>query len=240
MFAVMANINVTTEDRGTLTVPRPLYEWPLIRMTYQARGGSADVDPKWLYHPASKKPTTKREIDLTRSTIRLEMSRLQKSYTRLTAGGNYSLFDKVFGTGINNRFVKVVAAQSLAWKALDKKMKAETPVRYAPTADELLAIADLANPVLEGEPDIVRILPNEDTGAGPAVIDMSEDPTVLLQNYLVDKNIDPTIAMDVARLHGEGRVARKEIEQIPSLHGKQTEISELFRLYEAWKKTLVK
>ena len=238
-FAVMATISHYTDDRGDIRTPRPLYEYPLLRRRYQKRGGDAKIVDDWLYHP--KKPGVSlhpRTVPLTRLMLAQEMERLQKTFADLTPHGRESMFDKVYGIGVNNRFKQVVLDQAKAWNRLMAKIQAEGKPRSI-TQEELQAIGDIAEPANETvvDTDVVEAVQEPSATVG---IDDTPDPIDALQNYLVGEGVDPSVALGVVKLHAEGEVSARKLDQIPELSKKALQINDTLRLYEKWKKTQVK
>lgn len=234
-FAVRCTIHCITDDHGTIPAARPLYEVPLLKRMYSRKGGEVQVSEKWLYHPKKKSQSLfEREIPLTRMGIALEMERLQKSYSYMTQAGKQSDFDKVYGVGVNNRFKKTVIEMAKAWNRLKAKCLADD---RAPTRDELEAIARLGEPEVEGEADL-EVVPLDDSPAASdtPIMEDADDPIADLQNFFVEKGQDPEIALNVARLHSEGRVDVDSLKQVSILAQKTEAIKTVIRLYNEWGK----
>lgn len=231
--AVMCSITCSTNERGDIATSKPLYEFPLLKRLYARRGGVATISDAWLYHP--KKPgleMTPRWIPLRRLDISTEMNRLQQAYSWVTAAGKQSDFDKVYGVGIANRFKKAVIDQAKAYKALRPTLIAE---KRGPSLDELVRIANLAEPAVEGEADLEAVM-LEDVRVGSddlsAVVDDGNDVMTQIQNIMIEKGSKPEVALAVAALHSEGKATIDAVRLIPALVQKTQEINDTMRYYK--------
>ena len=240
-YAIMCNIELRTDERE-LVVARPLYEWPLLKRMYQARGGSAKIDNSWLVNPKSGNDAYARTVPLTRHTLRQEMARLQSAFRLPSSKGEpRKLFDEVYGVGSLNRFAEVVASQAKAYK----KVVAELKVLNAERKNKCLGpeslrledwtkIASIGDPVQQGV-DHLEIVTMEDTevdGLSPVVDDI--DPSIGLQLELTEMGVSPDVAMAIADLHVKGRVAVETLKQVPTLVGKKEEIRGAMVAYQKW------
>jgi len=230
--AVRVTVLCSTNERGDIPAMIPIYEYPLLKRLYSRRGGSATISADWLYHP--KKPgleMTPRWVPMRRVDISAEMNRLQQSYSWMTAAGKQSDFDKVYGTGINNRFKKVVIEIAKAYKILRSKLLAEN---RPPSKDELDRIAAIAEPAIEGEADLdVVTLDDVQTYSDDlsSVVDDGNDAMTQIQNILTEKGVKPEVALAVAKLHSDNKVTPDNLKLIPALVQKAQEIMEVQRFY---------
>lgn len=234
-FGVMCEMMFTTDDRGTISATRPLYEWPLLKATYARRGGSGVIADTWLYHPKTGVPMQPREVPLSRHVLMAEQARCEKNYVYMLASGKQSIFEKTYGVGITNRFVKVVNDQARAWNGLKQKMLNEN--RFKPTLVELEAIAAIADPMTPGEIDIEEIpifgTPT-DAGFGGTVVDLGDDLAGELQGFLVEKGHDPMTAASVAQLYNTKQLNAASLSQLSELHQKPQALREITSDFNAW------
>ena len=240
-FAVMCNLELRTDEREIL-IARPLYEWPLMKRMYQARGGSAKIDNSWLVNPRTGNDAYPRTVPLSRHTLRQEMARLQSAFRLPSSKGEpRKLFDEVYGVGSLNRFAECVASQAKAYKkmvaefkTINAERKAKTLDPLTPSIEDWMKIANIAEPLQQGV-DELEIVALDDTvvdGLSPVVDD--KDPAAELQSELVELGVSPEVAMAVAELHAQGRVGAETLKQVPALVGKKEEIRGALVAYQKW------
>jgi len=235
-FGVMCEMVFTTDDRGSISATRPLYEWPLLKAVYQRRGGSGEIKDTWLYHPLTGAPQQPREVPLSRYVLMAEQARCEKNYVYMLASGKQSIFEKIYGVGVTNRFVKVVNDQARAWNSLKAQMLSEK--RHKPTLVELERLAAIADPMTPGEIDIEEIPifgSHEDQNLG--LVDLGDDLVGELQGFLVEKGHDPLVAASVAQLYGNKNLNAASLGQIPALHQKVSELRQITNDFNAWEKS---
>jgi len=243
-FAVMCNVVCSTDGREVIT-SRPLYEFPLLKRMYQARGGDAKIEAAWLVNPRTGSDALARTVPLTRHTLRMEMGRCQAAFRLPRPNGEpRKLFDEVYGIGATNRFVEAVKAQAKAYKALVAKYAAANAARpkhslpALPTADEWLAIAALAEPpatavdALEALEALEAVPDTQVEGFTP--IDDSKDGATELMVFLTAANMAPDAAQAIATLHADNRVSIDTLRSHPAFNGKKDAIREGLALYQKW------
>lgn len=243
-FAVMCNIVASTDGREVVTA-RPLYEFPLLRRMYQARGGDAKLDSTWLNHPKTGVDVLARTVPLDRHTLRQEMARCQASFRLPRANGEpRKLFDEVYGVGATNRFVEAVKAQAKAYKALVAKYKdlnakrEKTLMPLTPTLEEWQTIAALAEPPATSVDSLealeaLEAVPDSKVEGFTPVSD-EKDPAAELLGHLMEAGLAPEVAEAVAGLHAAGKVSVDSLRGVPALIGKKDAIRDALTLYQKW------
>jgi hypothetical protein len=119
----------------------PAYEVPLLEAKYSHSGGSVEVRPVWLHHPASGQEMLPRVAPLSRYLLDLEVRRLTRDYTVQTQDGAVSLFDKVYG-GVQGFYdavtrqareaQRIYKGQKLTLEQVEQVVNSCRPVRARP------------------------------------------------------------------------------------------------------------
>jgi hypothetical protein len=147
----------------------------------------------------------------------------------------------VYGVGSANRFADVVRDQAKAYKAMPatyKAINAKLPLgsKRKPTIEEWQAIADLSMPPSAGIDRIEIIAPLEDDEAmGLAPVLDDADPSMELQNFLTENEVDPGLAAAVAEIYAAGeKLTKGRLGRIPALAHKPQQVVELLAVVKKW------
>lgn len=235
-YAIMVNVEMKSEDRE-LTVPRPLYEYPLLKRLYQARGGSAKIDPMWLVRKNGD-DAIDHHIPLSRSTLRAEAARLAREFRMpMQSGGYKSFFKDVYGEGTTSTFYKAVSDLARGYAELKKKAIAE---KRQISVEEWEALARAVEPQM---PDFDVVdnmnlegieMPKTQAEAAEPLPEGEEiaDPLADIQNGLIDKGFSAEIALAIVTQHGNGRVTPQTLNTIPELSSKPAMIQQAYDAYK--------
>ena len=229
-FAVMVNIEMRSEDRE-LTVPRPLYEYPLLKRLYKSLGGSAKIDPMWLISKnGAEAKSAPRHVELSRDMLRTESARLMREFRRpLQQGGWHSFYKDIYGEG-NAGFYAAVGKLAKGYIALKQQAVAQKRLIQQ---EEWEALANSVEPK-SADIDTIDMLeidkiPTSDE-EGMVTGDVV-DPIADIQDGLVNKGWDPEIALAVVTQHAAGRCDASSLGNIPQISHKVAEIKRLFDDY---------
>lgn len=232
-YAIMVNVEMKSEDRE-LTVPRPLYEYPLLKRLYQSRGGMARIDPLWLIRKNGS-DAVDRHVPITRATLRAEAARLQREFRLpMQSGGWRSIFKEIYGEGTTSTFYKAVSdlvrgyklmkAKAIAesrqisveeWEALARSVEPQTPDMDIVDSMKLDAIEAPAGLSLPGEEPVGDV----------------EDPLADLQDALISKGWSADIALAVVTQHASNRITAQSLNSIPEVGSKPAMIQKLLDDY---------
>lgn len=231
-YAIMVNIEMKSEDRE-LCVPRPLYEYPLLKRLYKTRGGIAKIDPLWLVRKNGE-DAIEHHVPLSRATLRAESARLAREFRLpMQSGGWYSIFEEVYGKGTTSTFYKSVSDLARGYADARKKALAE---KRSMSIEEWEDLAKIVEPQLP-DFDVVDSMkldgvemPQTSTSLAEEAPDI-EDPLADLQDGLIAKGWSAEVALAVVTQHGAGKVSQQSINTISEMNAKPTTVQRLYDDY---------